>query len=86
MISRVVWLATGAAAGAYATVKARRAAYRLSAPGLVDQAAALKTGWQEFRDEVAEGRAAHEQQQLAHHQLARHTTHSLNEPTRKQIR
>ena len=73
VISRVVWLATGAAAGAYATVKARRAAYRLSAPGIADQAAAAKTGWREFKDEVADGMAAKEQQQL-------------NQFTRKQIR
>lgn len=60
MISRVVWLAAGAAAGAYATVKGRRAAYRLSGPGIVDQAAALGTGWREFRAEMTTGMAARE--------------------------
>lgn len=59
-MSRVVWLATGAVAGAYATVKARRAAYRLSVPGLIDQAAALGVGWRELRDEIADGMSAHE--------------------------
>ena len=59
-MSRLVWLAAGAAAGAYATVKGRRAAYRLSVPGLVDQAAALGTGWREFADEMATGMASRE--------------------------
>ena len=57
-MSRVIWLAAGAAAGAYATVKGRRAAERLSAPGLVDQAAALGTGWREFRTEMQVGMTA----------------------------
>ena len=43
MRARVMWFVAGSAAGVYASVKARRAAYRLSMPGLVDQAAAL--GW-----------------------------------------
>lgn len=63
MMSRVFWLATGAAAGAYATVKARRVAYRLSVPGVVDQAAALGLGWRELREEISDGMAAHEQSQ-----------------------
>ncbi|HWV26410.1 MAG TPA: DUF6167 family protein [Aeromicrobium sp.] len=63
MISRVVYLAIGAAAGAYGTVKARRAAYRLSAPGVVDQAAAAGLGWRELRSEIADGMAAHERTQ-----------------------
>ncbi len=58
MTGRLVWLAAGAAAGAFATVKGRRAAYRLSVPGLVDQAAALGAGWREFTGEVATGMAA----------------------------
>jgi hypothetical protein len=60
VISRVVWLAAGAAAGAWATVKGRRAAYRLSAPGLADQAAAAGVGWREFRAEMAAGMTARE--------------------------
>ncbi len=59
-MSRVAWLVAGAAAGAYATVKSRRAAYRLSVPGLVDQAAALGTGWREFTGEMATGMASRE--------------------------
>ena len=45
----------GSAAGLYASVKARRAAYRLSTPGLVDQAAALGLGWRAFRSELRDG-------------------------------
>lgn len=66
MMSRVVWLAAGAAAGAYATVKARHAAYRLSVPGMVDQAAALGTGWREFAGEMATGMASREAQLKTH--------------------
>ena len=60
MTSLLAWLAAGAVAGAYATVKGRRAAYRLSVPGLVDQAAALGAGWREFTGEMADGMAARE--------------------------
>ncbi|VXB40753.1 DUF6167 family protein [Aeromicrobium sp. 9AM] len=55
MRSRVVWFAAGSAAGLYASVKARRAAYRLSTPGLVDQAAALGLGWRAFSSELRDG-------------------------------
>lgn len=55
MTPRVTWFVAGAAAGLYASVKARRAAYRLSAPGLVDQAAALGVGVREFLAEFDEG-------------------------------
>ncbi len=60
MISRVAWLAAGAAAGAYATIKGRRAAYRLSPPGVVDQVAAAGVGWREFRAEMITGMTARE--------------------------
>jgi len=63
MISRIAVFAAGVAAGAYGTVKARRAAYRLSVPGLVDQASALGLGWRELRGEIADGMATHEQTQ-----------------------
>jgi hypothetical protein len=53
--SRIVWFAAGSAAGLYASVKARRAAYRLSTPGLVDQAAALGLGWRAFSSELRDG-------------------------------
>ena len=55
MRSRIVWVAAGSAAGLYASVKARRAAYRLSTPGLVDQAAALGLGWRAFSSELRDG-------------------------------
>ncbi|MDX6232244.1 MAG: hypothetical protein QOH68_1228, partial [Nocardioidaceae bacterium] len=55
MKSRVVWFVAGSAAGLYASVKARRAAYRLSTPGLVDQAAALGLGWRAFSSELRDG-------------------------------
>jgi hypothetical protein len=55
MRSRLVWFAAGSAAGLYASVKARRAAYRLSTPGLVDQAAALGLGWRAFSSELRDG-------------------------------
>ncbi|KQX75635.1 MULTISPECIES: DUF6167 family protein [Aeromicrobium] len=65
MSSRLVWFVAGTAAGVYTSVKARRAAYRLSAPGVVDQAAALGTGWRELSAEVREGMRVREQQ-IAH--------------------
>ena len=55
MIGRAVWFAAGAAAGAYGTVKARRAAYRLSGPGIIDQAAALGVGWRAFSADLRDG-------------------------------
>lgn len=65
-MARIVWLAAGAVAGAYATVKGRRAAYRLSVPGLVDQAAALGVGWREFREELADGMTTREHDLKTH--------------------
>lgn len=58
MIGRAVWFAAGAAAGVYGTVKARRAAYRLSGPGIIDQAAALGVGWRAFSADLHEGMQA----------------------------
>jgi hypothetical protein len=55
MIGRAVWFAAGAAAGVYGTVKARRAAYRLSGPGVIDQAAALGVGWRAFSADLRDG-------------------------------
>jgi hypothetical protein len=62
MKGRTVWFVAGTAAGVYATAKARRAAYRLSMPGLVDQAAALGIGWRAFAAELRDGiaRAEHD--------------------------
>jgi len=60
--SRIVWFVAGSAAGVYTAAKARRAAYRLSAPGLVDQAGALGLGWRAFSAELREGMDAREQE------------------------
>jgi hypothetical protein len=60
--SRLVWFVAGSAAGVYTAAKARRAAYRLSAPGVVDQAAALGLGWRELSAEVRDGMLARERQ------------------------
>jgi hypothetical protein len=54
----------GVAAGVWASIKARRLAYRLSAPGLVDQIAAWRQGLREFRAELDTGMAARRAQQL----------------------
>lgn len=58
MTPRVVWFVAGTAAGVYASVKARRAAHRLSVPGIADQAAALGLGLRELAGEVRDGMEA----------------------------
>ncbi|MET0930167.1 MAG: DUF6167 family protein [Aeromicrobium sp.] len=60
MKSRIVWFVAGSATGVYTAVKARRAAYRLSTPGIVDQAAALGLGWRAFSSELRDGMQARE--------------------------
>jgi hypothetical protein len=55
MIGRAFWFAAGAAAGVYGAAKARRAAYRLSGPGIIDQAAALGVGWRAFSADLRHG-------------------------------
>lgn len=55
MKGRIVWFVAGSAAGVYTAAKARRAAYRLSAPGLVDQASALGLGLRAFGHELRDG-------------------------------
>lgn len=65
MKPRIIWFIAGSAAGVYGAAKARRAAYRLSAPGLVDQAAAFGKGWQAFSAEVQDG------MQTREHDIAR---------------
>lgn len=55
MKARIVWFVAGSAAGVYMTAKARRAAHRISMPGLVDQAAALGMGWRAFSAELRDG-------------------------------
>lgn len=68
MKPRIVWFIAGSAAGVYGAAKARRAAYRLSAPGLVDQAGALGQGWRAFSAEMQDGMQARE------HDIARRLT------------
>ncbi len=53
--SKIVWFVAGTAAGVYASVKAKRAAYRLSMPGLIDQASALGVGVRAFTAEMRDG-------------------------------
>ena len=65
MRGRLVWFVAGSAAGVYAAAKAKRAAYRLSMPGLVDQAAALGLGWRTFSAELRDGMETRERE-VAH--------------------
>jgi hypothetical protein len=65
MRGRTVWFVAGTAAGVYATAKARRAAYRLSMPGLVDQAAAVGLGWRAFAGELRNGMTQYEREVAA---------------------
>jgi len=58
MTPRALWFVAGAAAGLYASVKARRAAYRLSVPGVADQVNALGSGLRAFNDELQDGMRA----------------------------
>lgn len=55
MMGRATWFVLGAAAGVYGSVKARRATYRLSSPGIIDQAAALGVGWRAFSADLRDG-------------------------------
>jgi hypothetical protein len=55
MMGRALWFAAGAAAGVYGSLKVRRAAYRLSGPGIIDQAAALGVGWRAFSADLRDG-------------------------------
>ena len=73
--ARVVWFVAGSAAGLYASVKARRAAYRLSTPGLVDQAAALGLGWRAFSSELRDGMETRERD-IAHELSGAPTDHT----------
>ena len=65
MSGRTLWFVAGTAAGVYATAKARRAAYRLSMPGLVDQAAAAGLGWRAFAGELRDGMTRYEREVAA---------------------
>ena len=59
-MGRVVWFVAGAGLGVYASVKARRLAYRASPSGLADQAAALRLGAQALLDDVLTAARARE--------------------------
>ena len=74
MRARIVWFVAGSAAGVYATAKARRAAYRLTTPGLVDQAAALGLGWRAFAAEVRDGMHARERDVIGQLAAEHHDT------------
>jgi hypothetical protein len=65
MRGRTVWFVAGTAAGVYAATKARRAAYRLSMPGLIDQAAAAGLGWRAFAGELRNGMTQYEREVAA---------------------
>ena len=65
MRGRSVWFVAGTAVGVYATAKARRAAYRLSMPGLIDQAAAAGLGWRAFAGELRDGMTRYEREVAA---------------------
>jgi hypothetical protein len=65
MRGRTVWFVAGTAAGVYATAKVRRAAYRFSMPGLVDQAAAVGLGWRAFAGELRDGMTQYEREVAA---------------------
>jgi hypothetical protein len=54
---RGLWFMAGAGAGAYAMVRARRAAEVFTADGLSDRWHALRLGARMLRDEVAQGQA-----------------------------
>src|SRR4051794_35702905 len=60
MMPRLVWFVAGSVAGIYGAAKARRAAYRLSVPGLADQASALGQGLRAFSAEMQDGMQARE--------------------------
>ncbi|MBK5217785.1 MAG: hypothetical protein JJE02_09395 [Propionibacteriales bacterium] len=62
MSARLVWFAAGTAAGVYSTIKARRAAYRMSPSGVADQANALLVGARAFSTEMRVGMLARQYQ------------------------
>lgn len=65
MKPHLMWFAAGSVAGLYASLKAKRAAYRLSPSGMVDQASALGVGWRAFSSELQHGMTVRERQ-IAH--------------------
>lgn len=81
---RAVWFAAGAGAGAYAVVKARRAAESLTADGVRDRLGALGLGARMVRDEVNAGRAERESQLREQLGLVPHGKHALTAPPARQ--
>lgn len=65
MSARLIWFAAGTAAGVYGSIKARRAAYRVSPSGVADQAYALRAGAHAFGHEMRQGMLERENQ-IAH--------------------
>ena len=59
-MSRALWFVAGAGAGAYALVKARRAAEAFTPEGLADRLAGLSVGARLFGEEVRAGMAEKE--------------------------
>ena len=59
-MGRAFWFTAGAGAALYGSVKARRLAYRVSLPGLGDQAAALRAGADALLDDIRAGTREHE--------------------------
>lgn len=68
MIGRPLWFLAGAGAGAYAVVRARRAAEALTPDGLRDRWQAASLGARRFAEEVATGSA--EKETELRHRLA----------------
>ena len=81
MRGRTLWFVAGTAAGVYATTKARRAAYRLSMPGLIDQAAAAGLGWRAFAGELRDGMTVYEHEVALRLETAGRGTHAVPIPT-----
>jgi len=80
-MGRAFWFAAGAGVAVYGSVKARRLAYRLSLPGLGDQAAALRVGADALVDDIRAARHKREEQLLDALGLAQPTS-----PTRPPTR
>jgi len=59
-MSRGLWFAAGAGAGAYALTRARRVVDAFSSDGLRDRANGLALGARMFREEVTQGRVERE--------------------------
>lgn len=81
MRGRTLWFVAGTAAGVYATTKARRAAYRLSMPGLIDQAAAAGLGWRAFSRELRDGMTLYEHEVALRLETGEQRRHPVPIPT-----